>query len=325
MSTFAWAGWTAALCAGCAVTALRARLSRCAELVADAGHELRGPLCAARLGLHGLDDEERAAAVDLELQRAALALEDLVAAGRGRRAGSRSVLVDVGALLDDGAEAWRPLAAAFGAAIEVEPLRGRALVRADPVRLAQACGSLVANAVEHGAGPVRVRGRVLAGRVRVEVSDAGPGLQAPVRELAGGRGRRRAAPRGRGLSIAARIAESHGGRLTSAPSARGACLVLDLPSADADPGWPRSGTHWPLPSGGSSPPGDRWPPSSEGGPPSGHRWPPSSPGRPPSGTHWPLPSGGSSPSGDRWPPSSQGGPPSGHGWPPSGPGAPPRR
>ncbi|HYI18345.1 MAG TPA: HAMP domain-containing sensor histidine kinase [Solirubrobacteraceae bacterium] len=235
MSALAYVGWTAALCAGCGMTLLQQRLARQAELVADAGHELRGPLCAARLGLHGLDDAERAAAVDLELRRAALALEDLVEAGRGRRAGERSELVDVGALLDDAAEAWRPLAVAFGASLAVEPLRGRALVRADPVRLAQACGNLVANAVEHGASPVRVRGRVLAGRVRVEVTDAGPGLPMPVSRLVGRR--RRGAPRGRGLAIAARIAERHGGRLAAAPCARGACLVLELPSADFGP-WP---------------------------------------------------------------------------------------
>ena len=232
MSTMASLGWLAALCAAGGATWLRARLARHASLVADAGHELRGPLCAARLGLHGLDDLERAAAVDLELRRAALAVDDLVAAGRGRRAGARSELVDVGALLDDGVEAWRPLAAAFGVVLWVEPLRGRALVRADPVRLAQACGNLVANAVEHGGSPVRVRGRVVAGRVRVEVSDAGPGLPGPVTELVG---RRRGAGRGRGLGIAARIAESYGGRVSAAPSAVGARLVLELPSADAAP------------------------------------------------------------------------------------------
>jgi len=247
MSALAYVGWTAAGACGALAALLQARLVRHAGLVADAGHELRGPLCAARLGLHALDDEERAAAVDLELRRAALALEDLAAACHGRRAGERSQLVDVGALLDDAAEAWQPLARAFGAELAVEPLRGRALVRADPVRLAQACGNLVANAVEHGASPVRVRGRVLAGRVRVEVQDAGPGLPGPVRELIGGGDRAarsavrarawrslhaRAAPRGRGLAIAAGIAERNGGRLAAAPSTAGACLVLELPCAD---------------------------------------------------------------------------------------------
>jgi len=256
-----WLGWIAAAGCGLLAACLHARLARHVALVADAGHELRGPLCAARLGLHGLDDEERAAALDLELRRAALALDDLSAACHGRHAGERPQLVDVGALLDDAAEAWRPLARAFGAELAVEPLRGRALVHADPVRLAQACGNLVANAVEHGASPVRVRGRVLGGRVRVEVHDAGPGLPGPVRDLIGRPSRGRlggsdsgaprhagpparlggwsvrsaGAPRGRGLVIAARIAERHGGRLAAAPSASGACLVLELPSADGTP------------------------------------------------------------------------------------------
>ena len=243
MSGLAYLGWTAAGVCGVLAALLQARLVRRAALVADAGHELRGPLCAARLGLHALEDEERAAAVDLELRRATLALEDLTAACHGRRARGRSQLVDVGALLDDAAEAWQPLARAFGAELAVEPLRGRALVRADPVRLAQACGNLVANAVEHGGSPVRVRGRVLAGRVRVEVQDAGPGLPGPVWELVRG-GRRRFAgrpphrahsSRGRGLAIAAGIAERHGGRLAAAPSINGACLVLELPCADGSP------------------------------------------------------------------------------------------
>ena len=125
MSALAYLGWTAAGACGALAALLQARLVRHAGLVADAGHELRGPLCAARLGLHALDDEERAAAVDLELRRAALALDDLAAACHGRRAGERSQLVDVGALLDDAAEAWQPLARAFGA-----ELSGRAAARA---------------------------------------------------------------------------------------------------------------------------------------------------------------------------------------------------
>jgi signal transduction histidine kinase len=232
MSGLAVLGWAAAALCGGLAAALQARLLRHVALVADAGHELRGPLCAARLGLDFVADDERAAAIDLELRRAALALDDLTAACDGRRSGERAQLVDVGALLDDAAEAWGPLARAFGAELAVEPLRGRAVVRADPVRLTQACGNLVANAVEHGASPVRVRGRVLPGRVRVEVHDAGPGLPGPVGELIRGRRRR---PRGRGLAIAAGIAERHGGRLAAAPSADGACLVLELPCADGSP------------------------------------------------------------------------------------------
>ena len=198
MSALAYAGWLFALCAACGFSAARVRLTRQSELVADAGHELRGPLCAARLGLHGLGIDD-AAAIDLELRRAALALDDLVAAGRGDRARGRSQLVDVGALLDDGAEAWAPLASAFGvlarrssrsgAARSSEPTRS-----ASPRRAATSWPTRSSTA----ASPVRVRGRVVAGRVRIEVSDAGPGLPEPVsRLIARRRARRAARPRPR--------------------------------------------------------------------------------------------------------------------------------
>ena len=67
-----------------------ARRARGVALVAEAAHELRAPLSAALLGLHGLVADaagaRRVAAVELELRRAGLALEDLDAAPRGRRA-----------------------------------------------------------------------------------------------------------------------------------------------------------------------------------------------------------------------------------------------
>src|SRR4051812_49568729 len=143
MSGLAALGWAAAALCGVLAAALQARLVRHVALVADAGHELRGPLCAARLGLYFVEDEARAAAIDLELRRAALALDDLTAACVGRRAGERAQLVDVGALLDDAAEAWAPLARAFGAELAVEPLRGRPPVGAGPGRPRPAGGKPV--------------------------------------------------------------------------------------------------------------------------------------------------------------------------------------
>jgi signal transduction histidine kinase len=102
----------------------------------------------------------------------------------------------------------------------------------DRYRLAQATGNLIANAIEHGGGDVKVVGRLEGARVRVEVTDRGPGLPAPVSQLArsarGGKGRR-----GRGLAIAASIARHHGGRLAAAPTERGARLVLELPASPA--------------------------------------------------------------------------------------------
>jgi signal transduction histidine kinase len=103
-------------------------------------------------------------------------------------------------------------------------------VFADPLRLAQACANLVANAAEHGGGVVRVRVVAQEGRVRLEVADDGPGLPAPVGVLAAA-ARGRSGRRGHGLAIAVGIAERHGGRLAALPARAGARLVLELPAA----------------------------------------------------------------------------------------------
>jgi signal transduction histidine kinase len=211
------------------------------EAVARACHELRGPLAAARLGLElgvrvGELSPAQLRALDLELGRASLALDDLAAVGLRARDGHVRGEVDVADLLADSVEAWRVPAAARGVAVALEWSGVPARVWGERVRLAQATGNLIANAIEHGGGEhgggeISVRGSLTPEhhRVRIEVVDAGPGLPAPVADLArrprGGRG-----ARGRGLAIAATIARDHGGRLAAAPSQRGARLVLELPA-----------------------------------------------------------------------------------------------
>ena len=190
--------------------------------------------CTARGGPGG--GAPRLAAVELELRRAGLALDDLEAARGGRRREDRHVAVDVGALLAGAVEGWRPLAGARASELHFAPPATRFLVRADPLRLAQAAGNLVANALEHGSGPVRVRVHATAAHVRIEVRDRGPGLPAPVAELA--TRRRHAGRRGHGLAIAGEVAARHGGRLLTAPVAAGACVVLELPRHDALPAAP---------------------------------------------------------------------------------------
>jgi signal transduction histidine kinase len=240
MTAVAALGWTAALCALAAAGLMRVSIGRRMALVAEAAHELRGPLSAALLGLHGVVADaagaRRVAAVELELRRAGLALEDLDAAPRGRRAPQLAEPVEVGVLLADAVEAWRPLGRAVAAELLFEPPTSRMVVRADPLRLTQAVGNLVLNALEHGAGPVGVGAHANATRVRIEVRDHGPGLAVPVATLTGpphdGR-------RGHGLAIAARVAEHHGGRLLTAPVSSGCCVVIELPRADAPPGGDR--------------------------------------------------------------------------------------
>ena len=206
------------------VSALHARGRRRSVQAARAQHEARGPLTVAQLALSGLERTARVEAIDLELRRAALALDDLSGPGRARRREP----VDVGRLIADAAPAWRALADRRGGTLTVEPVAAH--VSGDPLRLAQACANLVANASEHGGGRVHIRASAAGGHVRVEVSDDGPGLPAPVPALlAAARGRR--SHRGHGLAIAAAIARTHGGRLTSAPAPYGARVVLELPAA----------------------------------------------------------------------------------------------
>jgi len=230
-------GWAAALCALATAALLRVSTGRRMALVAEAAHELRAPLSAALMGLHGVVADaagaRRVAAVELELRRAGLALADLDAAPRGRRAPELTEPLELRALLAEAVEGWRPLAGALGGELLFDPAGARLLVHADRLRLTQAVGNLVLNALEHGAGPVRIRAHATRTHVRIEVRDQGPGLPAPVAALAGeglhgGR-------RGHGLAIAARVVRRHGGRLLTAPVSSGACVVLELPRADIDP------------------------------------------------------------------------------------------
>jgi signal transduction histidine kinase len=210
------------------------------ERVARACHELRGSITAARLGLEpegGGDPASvspaRLRAVELELEKAALALEDLTGTTiPRRRAAMATGSVDVQELLVDSVESWRPAAARRGVELRLRWSGPPVSIRGDRLRLAQAAGNLIGNAIEHGGGLVEVRARADATSARIEVIDGGAGLPAPVDQLVrparGGRGLR-----GRGLAITSAIAAAHGGRLGVAPSDRGARLVLDLPAAGA--------------------------------------------------------------------------------------------
>jgi signal transduction histidine kinase len=231
LSTLAWALAATGLAFSLAA-ALELRRRR--ELVARACHELRGPLTAVRLSLATMERRleaplDRIAALDLELRRACLALDDFAAARSGKRVIDRTEPVEVAELLEEQFESWHIVAGAFDSHVALGARLPGALVHGDRLRLAQAVANLVANALEHGPGLVELAARRVDDRhIRIEVIDEGPGLPAPVSQLTrgarGGRGNR-----GRGLAIAAEIAERHGGRLVAAPAVRGARIGLELP------------------------------------------------------------------------------------------------
>jgi signal transduction histidine kinase len=218
-------GWAAAAGLLALVLASRRELDARMERLARAAHELRRPLTAARLAAHGLPG---GAAIDRELARAGRLLGDLDAVrGAPPALLGEPVLVVVPELLASVAAAWRPVATAQGRRVVVERRREPLVVRGDEDRLAQALGNLVANALEHGAGEVRLGARGRGGCVELHVSDGGPGLGAPLAELVG-RTRDGRGTRGRGLAIASELARAHGGALRAGPGAR---LVVALPAA----------------------------------------------------------------------------------------------
>ena len=252
-------GWALAAAALAEAWVARRRRARCAELVARACHELRGPLHAAGLGLHAMGRDAgvadvRLAAVGAELDRARLALADLAAAPSGATAVDTSGPVELATLVGAQVASWAPAAAAEGRRVVLRCPAAPVVVQGEALRLAQAIGNLLGNAVEHGRGEVGVRLRAAApGRVAVEITDEGAGLPAPVAVLVrrprAGRG-----ARGRGLAIAAQVAARHGGRLSAAPAGSGARLVLELPVLSlATAGWDDATIRAPSGSGPAAP------------------------------------------------------------------------
>lgn len=257
MTELTWLAASAAVVAGISALASERRRRLGAARVARAAHELRGALSTLSLGLELAHrrplGSERARALQLQLHRAAVALDELTGLPGERLCEP----VDIAELIQDSVEALRPLAARQGTELRIIPGPPVAVsgVRG---RLAQALGNLIQNAIEHGDGVVTVRARAGEGLIRLEVLDRGTGLGQPLDRyvVAPGQSRfssvraaaaplwPRPAPRprahahahGHGLAVTAAVARDHGGRLLSAPTDRGARLVLELPIRRSRPG-----------------------------------------------------------------------------------------
>jgi signal transduction histidine kinase len=175
-------------------------------LIAEAEHELRGPLQAIALAA---PDECHA-----DLQRLRMALDDLTAARSGRRAETKTEPVRLDRLVWQAATASDLTARRMGGGVHLDWSAGPVTVHANRGRLAQALGNLLANAIEHGGGQVRVTGRRTKRGIRVEVRDSG---------------------RGHGLTIAAKAMRDSGGRITAAKAGEGTAMTIELPVVDADP------------------------------------------------------------------------------------------
>jgi signal transduction histidine kinase len=115
---------------------------------------------------------------------------------------------------------------------------GAARVRADPAALTQVVRNLLINARHYAPGsPVRLVAEECGDRVRLHISDKGPGIPAHERRQVFARGVRGStsagvAGDGLGLFVSAALMAEMGGTLALAEGRRtGACFVVELPAA----------------------------------------------------------------------------------------------
>ena len=205
-------------------------LQRERDFVADAGHELRTPLALLRTELelalrHADSPEELRTAVRRsakEVDRLAQLADDLLLIARSER-GELPLQVETLAadeVLATVVRRFRWRADESDRVLRPEAAAGLR-VRADRLRLEQALGNLVDNALRHGAGSVTLRAAAVNGSVELHVRDEGPGFQSDFLAHAFERFTLPAAGRdgagaGLGLSIVRMIAEAHGGSAQAA-------------------------------------------------------------------------------------------------------------
>lgn len=221
---------------------LEEALERERGFVADAGHELRTPLALLRTELElalrhaGTKEELRAAMLSCssEVERLAQLAEDLLLIARSDRGRIplhlEEVVVDD--LLATVATRFEWRAQELGRPLVVEPAPGLR-VQGDPLRLEQALGNLVDNALRHGGALVQLDARSTNGSVELHVRDQGDGFPPHFLPRAFERFARADSARGRGgaglgLSIVRAIAEAHGGSAHAA-NTHGADVHLSLP------------------------------------------------------------------------------------------------
>jgi signal transduction histidine kinase len=221
---------------------LRRSFERERRFVADASHELRTPVAviktelegALRGGTHDPQVREALVAALEECDHLAQMAEDLLVVARSAEGGLpvRPERLHLPDLLDRVAARFAERAAERGRAISVHAGDGQS-VDADELRLGQALGNLVDNALRYGRGDIVLTSRRIRGGLELEVSDQGDGFapgfadRAFERFARGDSGRVRDGT-GLGLSIVRAIAEAHGGRAEIVPGP-GATVRLWLP------------------------------------------------------------------------------------------------
>ena len=241
------------------------------EFLAMLAHELRNPLAPIRNAAHTLallgtgDDRVRWVAGVVERQAGLMTrlVDDLLDVSRitsGKITLQRAT-GSIAAVLAQAVEAARPPAEGRGQALEVDVSADVGWVDGDPVRLAQAVGNLLDNAIKYteDGGRVRLWARPEADEVVIVVADSGigidPALLPHVFDLfiqADRSLERKQGGLGLGLTLVRRLVEMHGGRVeaASAGPGLGSAFTIRLPRLAVEAAEPET-----VPVPAAAPPG----------------------------------------------------------------------
>ena len=213
------------------------------RFAADASHELRTPLTLLKTELElALRRDRPPAELELAVRSAAEEVDrleriadDLLLLARSEEGllELRLEPTDLGDVLETVRSRFAGRAAANAGTLAVAP--GEApVIAADRLRLEQALGNMVDNALRHGRGPVTLATELGKDGVELHVRDGGAGFPAGFLPRAFerfSRGDGRGAGSGLGLAIVETVARAHGGSAHAANSpAGGADVWIRLPA-----------------------------------------------------------------------------------------------
>ena len=222
---------------------IEASLDRERVFVADASHELRTPLAILRTELELAKRQQRSpeelraaiASAGEEVDRLSRLAEDLLVIARSDQGGLpiKRERVELEQLLERVSDRFEQRASEAGRSITVEAPQGAA-AELDPLRIEQALGNLVDNALRHGSGRISLGASANGDLAELWVTDQGDGLNTGFENRAFERFTRADEGRtgggaGLGLAIVRAIARAHGG--DARPD--GARIVLTLPAGGA--------------------------------------------------------------------------------------------
>lgn len=219
---------------------LAAASAREHQFIADASHELRTPLTLMRAELDVALHRPRTAeeltetlrSVDTEVSRLvtlANTLLDLEQLASGEHI--QRTPVELARFLADASTPYCAAAERDGRTFKV--VCGQTTVDVDPRWLEPAVGTLLDNALRHGTGTILLRAVIRGGRLRLSVSDEGPGFPPGFLPHAFDRFTRAESSRttpgtGLGLALVAAVAASHDGTAHAENTSPGTVITLDI-------------------------------------------------------------------------------------------------